>query len=60
MNYRAIHTLSYLHNALGIPLGTLPHAEAIGARTVSLPMHPKLTENEQIRVAQALEEVLGR
>jgi UDP-4-amino-4-deoxy-L-arabinose-oxoglutarate aminotransferase len=59
VNYRAIHTLSYLVKTLGIPRGALPHAEAIGDRTLSLPQYPALTEEQQIRVARALEETLA-
>ena len=59
VNYRAIHTLSYLVNTLDIPRGALPHAEAIGDRTISLPQYPALTEEQQIRVARALEETLA-
>ena len=58
VNYRAIHTLSYLAHTLRIPRGSLPHAEAIGDRTVSLPQYPGLTESERIRVMQLLEETL--
>jgi UDP-4-amino-4-deoxy-L-arabinose-oxoglutarate aminotransferase len=58
VNYRAIHTLSYLVKVLGIPRGALPHAEAIGDRTISLPQYPSLTEEQQVRVARALEEAL--
>jgi dTDP-4-amino-4,6-dideoxygalactose transaminase len=59
VNYRAIHTLSYLVKVLGIPRGALPHAEEIGDRTISLPQYPSLTEEQQIRVARALEEALA-
>jgi UDP-4-amino-4-deoxy-L-arabinose-oxoglutarate aminotransferase len=59
VNYRAIHTLSYLEKTLSIPRGALPHAEAIGDRTVSLPQYPALAEAQQIRVVQALEESVG-
>jgi dTDP-4-amino-4,6-dideoxygalactose transaminase len=59
VNYRAIHTLSYLVKVLGIPRGALPHAEEIGDRTISLPQYPALTEEQQARVARALEESLA-
>lgn len=58
VNYRAIHTLSYLVKTLSIARGSLPHAEAIGNRTISLPQYPALTEEQQIRVATALEEAI--
>jgi len=46
VNYRALHTLTYFAEALGVPRGALPVAEEIGDRTISLPMFPTLTESE--------------
>jgi len=64
VNYRAIHGLTYLVEALGIPQGTLPVAEEMGDRTLSLPMYPTLPEADQDRVvdavAQAWAELVGQ
>jgi dTDP-4-amino-4,6-dideoxygalactose transaminase len=54
VNYRAIHGLSYLVERLGIPHGSLPVAEEMGDRTLSLPMYPTLTRTEQDRVVDAV------
>jgi UDP-4-amino-4-deoxy-L-arabinose-oxoglutarate aminotransferase len=54
VNYRAIHLLSYLKEIVSIPRGALPVAEEIGDRTISLPMHPNLSEDEQVRVVRAV------
>jgi UDP-4-amino-4-deoxy-L-arabinose-oxoglutarate aminotransferase len=54
VNYRAIHLLTFLSNLLAIPRGALPAAEEIGDRTLSLPLHPSLTPDEQDRVVTAL------
>ena len=54
VNYRAIHTLTYLKSLLGVAIGALPIAEEIGDRTISLPMYPTLTDGEQDRVVAAL------
>ncbi|HEY8041334.1 MAG TPA: DegT/DnrJ/EryC1/StrS family aminotransferase [Polyangiaceae bacterium] len=54
VNYRAIHGLTYLVEALGIPRGALPVAEEIGDRTISLPMYPTLTAAQQDRVVDAV------
>jgi UDP-4-amino-4-deoxy-L-arabinose-oxoglutarate aminotransferase len=54
VNYRAIHLLTYLKDLLGIARGSLPVAEAIGDRTISLPMYPTLGEDEQERVIEAV------
>ncbi len=54
VNYRAIHVLTYLVEALGIPRGALPVAEEMGDRTLSLPMYPTLPEGDQERVVDAV------
>jgi UDP-4-amino-4-deoxy-L-arabinose-oxoglutarate aminotransferase len=54
VNYRAIHELTYLVEALGLPPGSLPVAEEIGQRTISLPMYPTLTHDDQNRVIDAV------
>ncbi len=54
VNYRALHTLTYFAETLGVPRGALPVAEEIGERTISLPMFPTLTSAEQEHVVLAL------
>jgi dTDP-4-amino-4,6-dideoxygalactose transaminase len=54
VNYRAIHRLAHLVERLGIARGELPVAEEIGDRTISLPMYPTLTEDEQDYVVDAV------
>jgi dTDP-4-amino-4,6-dideoxygalactose transaminase len=54
VNYRALHTLTYFAETLGVPRGALPVAEAIGDRTISLPMFPTLTQNELDHVVGAV------
>jgi UDP-4-amino-4-deoxy-L-arabinose-oxoglutarate aminotransferase len=54
VNYRAIHTLTYLQERLHIPRGALPVAEEIGDRTISLPLYPTLDEAAQDRVVEAV------
>lgn len=54
VNYRAIHTLTYLVEALGLPRGALPVAEEIGDRTLSIPMYPTLSEADQDVVVDAV------
>ncbi len=54
VNYRAIHLLTYLTEALAIPRGSLPVAEEMGDRTISLPLYPTLTGPEQDRVVEAV------
>jgi dTDP-4-amino-4,6-dideoxygalactose transaminase len=59
VNYRAIHRLTYLERALGLRRGALPVAEEIGDRTISLPLYPSLTEEEQDRVVVSLARAWG-
>jgi len=59
VNYRAIHELTYLVEVLGLPRGSLPVAEEIGDRTISLPMYPTLPEGDQDRVVEAVATAWG-
>ena len=43
---------------LGQGTGAFPVAEAAAARVISLPMHPYLTEDQQVKVVQALKEAV--
>jgi dTDP-4-amino-4,6-dideoxygalactose transaminase len=54
VNYRALHTLAHMVERLRIPRGSLPVAEEIGDRTISLPMYPTLTREDQDRVVEAV------
>ena len=64
VNFRAIHTLTYLVERLHLARGSLPIAEEIGDRTISLPIYPDLQESEQAyvidSVVQSLSELVGR
>ncbi|KDA04893.1 erythromycin biosynthesis sensory transduction protein eryC1 [Microbacterium sp. CH12i] len=46
--------LTEAYAALGIPAGSFPIAEAAAGAILSLPMHPHLTEAQQVRVADVL------
>jgi len=54
VNYRALHDLTYFAEALRIRRGTLPVAEEIGDRTISLPLYPTLSSPEQRCVVEAV------
>jgi dTDP-4-amino-4,6-dideoxygalactose transaminase len=54
VNYRAIHGLTYLVETLALPRGSLPVAEEMGDRTLSLPLYPTLTDADQDRVVDAV------
>jgi dTDP-4-amino-4,6-dideoxygalactose transaminase len=44
---------------LGYRAGGFPNAEAAAARILSLPLHPHITEDEQVQVVESLKAALG-
>lgn len=46
VNYRAIHLLKYYRQKFGYKEGDFPVAEDIGASTISIPLYPKLQDDE--------------
>ncbi|MDV2502440.1 MAG: DegT/DnrJ/EryC1/StrS family aminotransferase [bacterium] len=57
VNYRPIHLMAYYRTRFGYQPGTFPNAEAIGQRTVTLPLYPGLTDVEVDRVIEAVRKV---
>jgi len=55
-----IHLQSYMRERYGFAEGLCPIAEAISARTLALPFHARLDEDDQAYVASVLGEALGR
>lgn len=46
VNYRAVHLLKYYRQTFGFSRGMFPEAERIGDSTITLPLYPKLTDEE--------------
>lgn len=46
VNYRTIHLLSYYRQTFGYKRGMFPIAEMIGDSTITLPLYPKLADEE--------------
>jgi dTDP-4-amino-4,6-dideoxygalactose transaminase len=46
VNYRAVHTLKFFREKYGYQPEDFPIANEIGDRTISLPLYPKLSEDE--------------
>ena len=46
IHYRAIHLHPYYQQRWGFKVGDFPNAEQFGARTLSIPMYPSLTDAE--------------
>ena len=59
VNYRAVHLLDYYARTCGYRRGDRPAAEAIGDRTLSLPLYPKLTADEIQYVIAAVSATVG-
>jgi len=54
-----VHLQPYMQERYGFRTGLCPVAEAISARTLALPFHARLDEDDQVYVAQVLREALG-
>ncbi|KAF1079815.1 MAG: Pleiotropic regulatory protein [Candidatus Rifleibacterium amylolyticum] len=60
VNYRAVHTLSFIKQRFGFKPEDFPVAERIGRRTITLPLYPKLTEEKVHLVCDTLKEIFSR
>jgi dTDP-4-amino-4,6-dideoxygalactose transaminase len=59
VHYTALHLHPYYRETLGYREGMLPHAESIGATTLSLPLSAKLEDEDVDRVIGAVREVFS-
>ena len=57
INFRAIHLLTYYRQTFGYRRGMYPVAERIGDSTITLPLYPKLTDEEVQYVISTVKEV---
>lgn len=53
-----LHLHPFYQNTFGFKEGDFPHAELVSAREVSLPLYPKMTEEEVWAVISSVREVL--
>jgi dTDP-4-amino-4,6-dideoxygalactose transaminase len=58
VNFYPIHLMTYYRTRFGYRPGMFPVAEDVGARTISLPLYPKLTEKEIDYVAKTVVDVV--
>jgi dTDP-4-amino-4,6-dideoxygalactose transaminase len=58
VNYRPIHLLKYYRKIFGYKEGDFPVAEDIGARTISLPLYPKLGDGEALFTIETVRKVV--
>ncbi len=54
-----VHLQPYMQERYGFRTGLCPVAEAIGARTLALPFHARLDEEDQVYVAEAVRAALA-
>lgn len=60
VHFEALHLQPWYRERHGWRAGSLPHAEAIAQRTVSLPLSPRLTDDDVEDVIAAVGRVLAR
>jgi dTDP-4-amino-4,6-dideoxygalactose transaminase len=60
LHYECAHLYAYYRERFGFRVGQFPHAEHIGAHTVSLPLFPAMTDANQERVIRSMAELFGR
>jgi len=56
VNFHPIHLMTYYRERFGFKRGMFPVAEEIGSRTISLPLYPKLAEDEISYVIDTVKE----
>jgi len=59
VNYRSIHLMSYYQNKYRFKRGDFPVCERIGDSTISIPLYPKLTQQECDFVIKTVNEVIN-
>ncbi len=59
VNYRPIHLLSYYRKTFGYREDDFPAAEDIGKRTISLPLYPRLKDEEVATVVKSVRQILA-
>lgn len=59
VNYKAVHTLRYFKEEFGYKPEDFPVANEIGNRTITLPLYPKLSEEEVKRICETFKKELS-
>jgi len=59
VNFRAIHLLSYYRKSFDFKIGSFPIAELIGSSTITIPMYPKLKEEEIDYVINSINSIIN-
>ncbi len=59
VHFTPVHLHTYYRQKYGYAVGSFPNAEAIGSRTISLPLSPKLTDEDAADVVAAVRDVVS-
>lgn len=59
VHYRAPHLSTYYRKEFGFKRGQFPNAEKISDQIVSLPLFPSMTEEDQQRVVEAIQDIFS-
>jgi len=59
VHFTAVHLHGYYRQKYGYVAGSFPNAEAIGSRTISLPLSAKLTDEDAADVVAAVQDVVA-
>jgi len=60
VNYRPIHLMAYYKDKYGCKTGDFPIAEEIGARTISLPLYPSLSDDDADFCIETVNQVIQK
>jgi dTDP-4-amino-4,6-dideoxygalactose transaminase len=59
VHFRALHLQPFYREHFGYKEGELPNSEWVGERTVSIPLSPKLTDEDVTDVIEAISDIFG-
>ncbi len=60
VHFNVVHLMSYYRRTFGFKEGDFPNAERIGRRTITLPLYPKLTDEEVDYITGTMRELAMR
>jgi len=60
VNFRPIHLMKYYREAFGYQPGMFPEAERIGGSTITLPLYPKLSDEEVDYIINTIRDAILR
>ncbi|MCC7518337.1 MAG: DegT/DnrJ/EryC1/StrS aminotransferase family protein [Verrucomicrobiae bacterium] len=60
VHFNPVHLMTWYRRTFGFKEGAFPHAERIGLRTITLPLYPKLSDDEATHVVRMVSEVASK